>query len=168
MKSLLVDKKLINRVKTPCIGVCSTGIGDSVCRGCKRFCHEVIGWNGFTEAQKQVIDQRLEAFLAQIVETKCRVTDEDLLRHQLQSQQIDFSSHKSPYIWIYELLRAGASQLIDLNEYGFELDAQYRQSDLRELRLAIDAEFFVLSEAHYQRYFNAAADYESAAVKEVG
>ncbi|MEC7008614.1 MAG: DUF1289 domain-containing protein, partial [Pseudomonadota bacterium] len=33
-------------IKTPCIGVCSTGIGDSVCRGCKRFSHEVIHWNG--------------------------------------------------------------------------------------------------------------------------
>ncbi|HMW48455.1 MAG TPA: DUF1289 domain-containing protein, partial [Cellvibrionaceae bacterium] len=24
------------QVRTPCIGVCSTGIGDVVCRGCKR------------------------------------------------------------------------------------------------------------------------------------
>ncbi|MDC1160500.1 DUF1289 domain-containing protein, partial [Luminiphilus sp.] len=24
-------------IRTPCIGVCSTGVGDVVCRGCKRF-----------------------------------------------------------------------------------------------------------------------------------
>ena len=52
------------RVKTPCIGVCSTGIGDSVCRGCKRFSHEVIQWNGYTEEQKRIVDQRLSDFLS--------------------------------------------------------------------------------------------------------
>ncbi|MEH6909648.1 MAG: DUF1289 domain-containing protein [Oceanicoccus sp.] len=148
-----MTKQLENRVKTPCIGVCSTGIGDSVCRGCKRFTHEVIHWNGYTEREKQIIDQRLENFLAQIVETKLRVVDKDLLKWQLETQQIPFLAHKSPYIWAYELLRAGASQLGDLTAYGLELEMQFRLSDLKQLRMTIDDEFFVLSDAHYQRYF---------------
>jgi len=148
-----VSKELEIRVKTPCIGVCSTGIGDSVCRGCKRFAHEVIHWNGYTQAEKRIIDQRLEGFLAQIVATKMRVTNQDLLQWNLDTQQIPYPAHKSPYIWAYELLRAGASQLVDLSQYGLELDAQYRDVDLRNLRLAIDAEFYILSEAHHQRYF---------------
>jgi predicted Fe-S protein YdhL (DUF1289 family) len=148
-----VTKQLVERVKTPCIGICSTGIGDSVCRGCKRYAHEVIHWNGYTQAEKRIIDQRLESFLAQIVETKLRVIDKSLLQWNLNAQQISYSKHKSPYIWAYDLLRAGASQLTDLSKYGLALDAQYLNSDLRELRLAIDAEFYILSEAHYQRYF---------------
>ena len=148
-----VTQQLESRVKTPCIGVCSTGIGDSVCRGCKRFTHEVIHWNGYTEREKQIIDQRLENFLAQIVETKLRVFNKDVLKRQLDTQQIPFPAHKSPYIWAYELLRAGASQLGDLREYGLELEPQFRSSDLKQLRIAIDGEFFVLSDAHYQRYF---------------
>ncbi|WP_101759528.1 DUF1289 domain-containing protein [Oceanicoccus sp. KOV_DT_Chl] len=148
-----MSKQLVDRVKTPCIGVCSTGIGDSVCRGCKRFAHEVIHWNGYSEPQKRIIDKRLEEFLAQIVETKLRVTDPELLRWNLETQQIRFPINKSPYIWAYELLRAGASQLKDLSRYGLQLDAQYIDTDLRELRLAIDAEFYLLSEAHYLRYF---------------
>ena len=148
-----VSKELEIRVKTPCIGVCSTGIGDSVCRGCKRFTHEVIHWNGYSQAQKRIIDQRLESFLAQIVAAKMRVMNPDLLQWHLDTQQIAYPSHKSPYLWAYELLRVGASQLNDLTQYGLELDAQYRDADLRELRLAIDAEFYILSEAHYQRYF---------------
>ncbi len=151
----------MNRVKTPCIGVCSTGIGDSVCRGCKRFAHEVIHWNGYSEAEKRIIDQRLEYFLAQIVETKLRVRDKEKLKWHLETQQIRYPHHKSPSIWAYELLRAGASQLDDLANYGLELDAQYRHMDLRSLKNAIDSEFFILSEAHYQRYFqsiNPAAD----------
>ena len=50
-------------VKTPCIGVCSTGIGDSVCRGCKRFAHEVIDWNSYTPEQKDIVDRRLGVLL---------------------------------------------------------------------------------------------------------
>lgn len=148
-----MKKELIPRVKTPCVGICSTGIGDSVCRGCKRFAHEVIHWNAYSEAQKRLIDQRLETFLAQIVETKLRVVDPDLLKWHLDVQQIRYPQHKSAAIWAYELLRAGASQIDNLGEYGLEIDAQYRYMDLRALRQAIDAEFYILSEAHYQRYF---------------
>lgn len=148
-----MNKDLESRVKTPCVGICSTGIGDSVCRGCKRFAHEVIHWNSYSEAQKRLIDQRLDHFLAQIVETKLRVVNPVLLRWHLEVQQIRYPRLKSPSIWVYELLRAGASQIEHPAEYGFELDAQYRDTDLRELRRAIDAEFYILSEAHYQRYF---------------
>jgi uncharacterized protein len=148
-----VSNKLIKSVKTPCIGICSTGIGDSVCRGCKRFAHEVIHWNSYNEQQKQLIDQRLSTFLAQIVETKLRVVDPFLLQRQLDIQQIKYPSHKSPYLWAYELLRAGASQIKDVAQYGLQLDAQYVDSDLRELRLAVDFEFYLLSQAHYERYF---------------
>ncbi len=148
-----MPKEVLERVKTPCIGVCSTGIGDAVCRGCKRFAHEVIQWNSYTEAQKLIIDQRLEHFLVQIVATKLRVVDEKLLKWHMDVQQIRYPANKSPYIWAYELLRAGGSQLDDVTQYGLVMDAEYRNADLVELRKSIDAEFYILSEAHYQRYF---------------
>jgi predicted Fe-S protein YdhL (DUF1289 family) len=148
-----VIKDVVARVKTPCIGVCSTGIGDSVCRGCKRFAHEVIHWNGYTDTEKRIIDYRLAQFLAQIVAIKLRVVNPRLLQSQLESQQILFPIDKSPYIWAYELLRAGASQISSLADYGLALDAQQRETNLPDLKLAIDAEFFLLSEAHYDRYF---------------
>ncbi len=37
---------------TPCAGRCSTVFGDSVCRGCRRFNHEVIQWNTYTPEQR--------------------------------------------------------------------------------------------------------------------
>jgi hypothetical protein len=85
-----------------------------------------------------------------------------LLKRQLETQQISFPINKSPYIWAYELLRAGASQLTDLAKYGLELDAEFRFSDLKQLRITIDGEFFVLSDAHYQRYFPKGARPEQA------
>lgn len=148
-----MNNDINQKVKTPCIGVCSTGIGDSVCRGCKRFAHEVIYWNGYTDEQKQIIDSRLAAFLSQIVATKLIVVDQSLLVWQLDTQQIHYQEYKSPYIWAYELLRAGASQIDNLAHYGLQLQAAFEGYPLKQLRLLIDEEFYLLSKAHYQRYF---------------
>jgi len=143
---------LYQTVKTPCIGVCSTGIGDSVCRGCKRFSHEVVNWNGYSEQQKQVIDRRLSGFLSQCVRNKLRVTDKDLLQWQLNVQQISYVVHHDEYCWAYSLLKAGASQIEKPANYGLELDIHYRDLPLKRLRELLDQEFFTLSQAHYDRY----------------
>ena len=41
------------------MGICSTTYGDLVCRGCKRFAHEIISWNGFDESQREIVWSRL-------------------------------------------------------------------------------------------------------------
>ena len=139
-------------VKTPCIGVCSTGIGDSVCRGCKRFSHEVIHWNSYSQEQKRIIDERLAGFLSQCVSNKLQVTDQALLRWQLQVQNVRYTEHHDEYCWVFSLLKAGAGQIDDPREFGFEVDLRYRDLPLAELREQIDLEFLTLSQAHYDRY----------------
>lgn len=147
-----MSKTLLPRVTTPCIGVCSTALGDAVCRGCKRFAHEVIHWNAYSESQKQIIDQRLDGFLSQVVRNKLRVVDPALLEWQLQTQQIRYQPHKPPEVWAFVLLRAGAQQIHEPAEFGLRIDAQFRDVPLAELKEMIDREFYILSEAHYQRY----------------
>ena len=139
-------------VKTPCIGVCSTGIGDCVCRGCKRFSHEVIDWNSYTLEQKRVIDNRLSDFLSQCVSNKLQVTDKALLQWQLRVQQISYVPGHDEYCWAYSLLKAGAGQIKSPKDYGFAVDLYYRDIPLPELREIIDGEFLTLSQAHYERY----------------
>ena len=139
-------------VKTPCIGVCSTGIGDNVCRGCKRFIHEVIDWNSYTEAQKQAVDGRLSDFLSRCVSNKLRVSDKALLKWQLTVQQIRFVEHHDEYCWVFSLLKAGAGQIGNPPDYGFEVDISYRELPLIDLRDRIDQEFYILSEAYFERY----------------
>lgn len=139
-------------VKTPCIGVCSTGIGDSVCRGCKRFSHEVIHWNGYTQAQKRIIDDRLSGFLSQCVSNKLMVTDKALLKWQLEVQNVRYVERHDVYCWVFSLLKAGAGQINDPADYGFEVDLRYRDLPLAELKERIDQEYYILSEAHYERY----------------
>ena len=72
--------------------MCSTGIGDSVCRGCKRFAHEVIDWNSYTPEQKDIVDRRLGDFSPAASVTKLRVTDRALLQWQLQVQQLSYAA----------------------------------------------------------------------------
>lgn len=139
-------------VKTPCIGVCSTGIGDSVCRGCKRFSHEVIHWNSYTQAQKRIIDDRLSGFLSQCVSNKLVVTDRALLNWQLNVQNIRFNERHDEYCRVFSLLQAGAGQIAEPRDYGFEVDLCYRDLPLPRLKERIDQEFYILSEAHYERY----------------
>lgn len=142
----------VPRIKTPCIGVCSTGIGDDVCRGCKRFCHEIIDWNGYSQEQKGIIDQRLDSFLVQVMGDKLHIVNAELLRWQLDTQQLRYPAHKDPYIWLFQLLRAGAGQIQEPRQYGFVVDANWQHLGLPALREVIDNEFYQLSLAHYERY----------------
>jgi predicted Fe-S protein YdhL (DUF1289 family) len=140
------------RIKTPCVGLCSTVYGDLVCRGCKRFHHEVVSWNAYDEEGKRSVWLRLEQLLAQVMAAKLEIFDADLLRRQLESRQIRFVADQSPYCWAYQLIARGARVIQQLEAYGVVLLPEFRDWSLPELRDAIDREFFLLSEAHYQRY----------------
>ena len=140
------------RIKTPCVGLCSTVYGDLVCRGCKRFHHEVVNWNAYSDEEKRAVWRRLEVLLVQVMQGKVEVFDPLRLRAQLEQRQVRFVPEQSEYCWAYQLI-ARASRLISrLDAYGLVLLPEFRDWPLPELREAIDREFFLLSEAHYERY----------------
>ncbi len=144
---------MFKQVRTPCVGVCSTGIGDQVCRGCKRFAHEVVNWNGYSNDQRYLIAQRLEGFLAQVVSNKMLIIDEQRLLAAIKHQQISFKQEQNPYCWLFDLLKAGASQITELSAYGVHRQAGWESQSLVEIKQAIDEDYFTLSCAHYDRYF---------------
>ena len=43
----------------PCIGHCSTVLGDDVCRGCQRTFEEVIGWPQMNEEERCAVNRRI-------------------------------------------------------------------------------------------------------------
>lgn len=145
---------LFKPVRTPCVGICSTGIGDIVCRGCKRFTHEVIDWNAYTHDQRLIIAQRLESFLTQVVQNMVEVVDEKILLEQIKHQQIQFKNEQNPYCWVFDLLRAGASQITDIDVYGLKLLPAWRHTPLTDIRDNIDRDFYALSCAYYERYID--------------
>ncbi|MGO2488189.1 hypothetical protein SAMN04490203_2824 [Pseudomonas taetrolens] len=139
-------------VTTPCIGLCSTVFGDLICRGCKRFHHEIIQWNGYTDHEKVAILLRLETLLTQVMTDKIIILDAALLREQLDARKIRYYPHQSAYCWAYQLIAKGAENIININAYGVDVRLGTRDVSLVELRKQIDREFFILSETHYHHH----------------
>jgi predicted Fe-S protein YdhL (DUF1289 family) len=140
------------KVKTPCIGVCSTVIGDVVCRGCKRFAHEVIDWNGYTEEQRLLVINRLDDFLQKIVGNMIDIFDEEKLLSQMQYQQINFDKNLSSSRWVYELLRRSSSHIRQTEDFGFTIKEKWQRYNLEQIKQFLEQDFFTLSSAHYERY----------------
>ena len=140
------------KVKSPCVGVCSTVFGDQVCRGCKRFHHEVIEWNGYTDIQKETVWNRLESLKVLIMKSKIFIENQVLLQSKLDSLKISYYDKVDPYCWVFDLIKQASQSINDLSEFGlkplFEPDVE-----LVELKRLIEEELFTLSDAHYQRYF---------------
>lgn len=141
-------------VRTPCIGVCSTtSLGDRICRGCKRFSHEVIYWNSFSEAQKQAVQARINQFTTQLMTNKFRIVSQPKLEQVLQDFRVFYDADLSPYFWLHQLLQKHLYRLHSLDEIGVELLPPWRNQDVRDLLLRINDELQTLSEAHHDRYF---------------
>ena len=148
------------KVKTPCVGVCSTVFGDEVCRGCKRFQHEVIEWNGYTDFEKEIVWNRLESLKVLIMKSKIFIEDEILLKTKLDTLKISYYDKVDPYCWIFDLIKQASQSITDLSEFGLRPLSKSTQ-DLVELKRLIEEELFVLSEAHYQRYFRLEDNYRA-------
>lgn len=140
-----------NKASTPCLGICSTTYGDNVCKGCKRFVHEVINWNKYAVPEKETVNLRLESFKLTVLKDRFSVTDPNLLATRLHDQGINFNHSMDPMTWIFDLLRAAGSQDLDLHQFGITC---HTSSELAELKDQIYAEFLELSEVHYERYFS--------------
>jgi hypothetical protein len=96
--------------------------------------------------------RRLEVLLVQVMAAKVEIFDPERLRLQLEQRQIRFVPQQSPYCWAYQLIARGARVISQLDAYGMVLLPEFREWALPDLRDAIDREFFLLSEAHYERY----------------
>ena len=148
------------KVKTPCVGVCSTVFGDLVCRGCKRFHHEVIEWNGYTDIQKETVWNRLESLKVLIMKSKISIEDTTLLQSKLDSLKISYYDKVDPYCWVFDLIKQASQSINDLNEFGLKplFDSNLELVDLKQI---IEDELFTLSDAHYQRYFALEENYRA-------
>ena len=140
----------MSRSTTPCLGICSTTYGDSVCKGCKRFVHEVIDWNKFNSNEKELVNTRLEEFKIIVLKNRILVSDQDLLAAKLKENAIRFNNALDPLTWIFDLLRASGTQELDLDQFGIKTLISEALPTIRE---QINKEFLELSEAHYDRYF---------------
>ena len=145
-----------NRSSTPCIGICSTTFGDDVCKGCKRFSHEITNWGKFSTDERAVVNSRLEQFKITILEEKFTISDTELFESKMNEFSINFNSSLEPITWIFDLLRASSNKDLNVNDFGVEILPAFSDLSLIELRDLINQEMLQLSEAHYYKFFNRA------------
>tara|TARA_Y100000739_G_scaffold209297_1_gene199066 strand:+ start:82 stop:528 length:447 start_codon:yes stop_codon:yes gene_type:complete len=141
------------RSSTPCLGICSTTFGDEVCKGCKRFAHEIVSWTKYSLEEREIINDRLEKFKIKILRDRFKIIDSNLLAARLEEKAINFNHSLDPLTWIFDLLRAAGSQEFDLSNYGIESLDHF---DPKTIKDDINNELLQLSEAHHERYFKKA------------
>ena len=136
-------------VPTPCIGLCSTTFGDLVCRGCKRYIHEIVGWNGFTDAQKRIVVLRLEQLRIEAVRAHAAVTDAARLAQVAMSLRLP--ADQPVDLRAFEVLRRTAHRWRTLEEIGCR--ANVAGTDPVTARNLMDEEFLGRAHAHYEHDF---------------
>ena len=138
------------RSSTPCLGICSTTFGDEVCKGCKRFSHEIVSWTKYSLEEREIVNDRLEKFKVQILKQRFEIIDKDLFEKKLEEKAINFNHSLDPLTWIFDLFRAAGSQTFDIESFGIK---KLYQFDPKTIRDEINKELLELSEAHHERYF---------------
>ena len=138
------------RSSTPCLGICSTTFGDEVCKGCKRFAHEIVSWTKYSHEEREIVNDRLEKFKIQILQHRFAITDKNLFESMLEEKAINFNHSLDPLTWIFDLFRAAGSQTFDISNFGIKSLVQFNPKTIRD---EINNELLELSEAHHERYF---------------
>jgi len=142
---------------TPCVGICSTTYGDLICRGCKRFAHEIVAWNAYSDDQRERVWNRLRALRDQATAAFVEIVDANVLRESSMAARIAGAADLSRLSVTYELLRRRARDMDSLSEIGvraIRLDV----SEPVRIRDAIDLEFHVRSVAYFERSFHVPVD----------
>ncbi|MFC3285154.1 DUF1289 domain-containing protein [Litchfieldella rifensis] len=108
------------RIVSPCVGLCSTTVGDPVCRGCQRHDAEIREWFSLLDRERELRMAELDALREQVAEHFFRVFDAEALEAQMRRHRIRFRPEQPPLSRAVELLRVGRQHIRDLSRYGLE------------------------------------------------
>ena len=140
--------------RTPCVGICSTTYGDLVCRGCKRFSHEIVQWNGFDDEQQVLVWQRLRDLREGAVLSAAVIVDEQRLLECARLLKVPDHAELTIANVAFEVLRRSR------NETRFaDLGLRSRSPDqtVSQLYQHIEGELYTRSLAQYERNFHVPA-----------
>lgn len=151
--------------RTPCVGICSTTYGDLVCRGCKRFAHEIVQWNGYDATQQDAVRERLTRLRDEILEALLVCDEPGLLQAALSEAGLTDLAEKEGQ---YQLLRFMVRREQSLASAGLALSAgavaqpgprnqPTPELDTLHAMQLLDAESYRRAKAHYERNFKVPA-----------
>ena len=140
--------------RTPCIGICSTTYGDVVCRGCKRFAHEIDQWNGYGDEQRGLVWERLFKLREGAFLSHARVADEAVLKNRAATLHIPEPESLDLINLAYEVVRR-ATRETDFAALGIEPSVPTQNAGT--LYQQIEQELYARSLAQYEHDFHVSA-----------
>lgn len=146
--------------RTPCVGICSTTYGDLVCRGCKRFAHEIVQWNGFQAPQRAAVWQRLTELREGAVSQFVVVVDREMLQTRARDLQVVEDATRNLDSLVYETLKRAIrveTELAALSLRALGLRARDGNAEPMSLLESIEREFYQRSVARYEHDFHTLA-----------
>ncbi|MGB8713711.1 MAG: DUF1289 domain-containing protein [Onishia taeanensis] len=111
---------MTRRIISPCVGLCSTTVGDDVCRGCQRHSDEIRDWPAYEFHERDLRLAELDALRVAAAGELLQVVDADMLKTQLERHRIRHRDDQPPLSQAVELLRVGRDRINDLSRYGLE------------------------------------------------
>lgn len=124
-------------ITSPCVGLCSTTLGDPVCRGCQRGDDEILDWFGLTGDEREARMAELDALREAVAGRFLRVVDAQCLEAQLLRYRIRFRPEQPALSRAVELLRVGRTRIQALPRYGLEPCEEAIGLDVAELHASI-------------------------------
>ena len=130
-----------------------------MCRGCKRFSHEIVDWNSYDDAQKETIWERLETFKKQVVGQIVRFKDQYRFQSAIEAQKIkEPEDYQAVYLLLQRLVRHSKT----LSFAGLENvtpEAEIIEGEIDSLLTLqqIDKEIVTRSRAFYERSYKVSA-----------
>ncbi len=117
---------------TPCAGRCSTVFGDSVCRGCRRFNHEVIKWNTYSLEQQSAVWHRLDAQLDQILVPMLPLANIEVAEKFVLSKRVRLRNDASKGRKLYHALKICEKNKNFADESGLGIQSKQVKSIWQE------------------------------------
>ena len=138
------------KVPTPCVGICTTGLGDNVCRGCKRFSKEVIGWNSLNPDKQWDIEDRLTTTLDKAFDKYLTITNGEVLKSTL-SEYVYIPKHRSLKCQAFILIINNKKKFEDLLTIGITPHKEYVAVATSNIISMIDSDWYKLNLEEYDR-----------------
>lgn len=138
---------MAGRVASPCVGLCSTTVGDRVCRGCQRIDDEIRDWPALGGDEREQRMAELDALRVDVAGRHLSVVDADALEAQLVRHRIRFRAEQPPLSRAVELLRVGRDRIRDLSRYGLAPLEPLEPLDAATLHARLAADLLAAAEA---------------------
>ncbi|WP_016854715.1 DUF1289 domain-containing protein [Halomonas smyrnensis] len=135
---------MAGRIASPCVGLCSTTVGDRVCRGCQRIDDEIRDWPALDGEARERRMTELDALRVEVAGRHLSVVDAAALEAQLVRHRIRFRADQPPLSRAVELLRVGRDRIRDLSRYGL---APVESLDAATLHARLAADLLDAAEA---------------------